>query len=274
MFKRVILASRLDLKDAIRLSEKILHFLKRRNITVFLEDELASKLGAEGIPLNQAHADLVIIVGGDGTVLRIANMIGSKIPLYVVKFGRIGFFADTTSENALNTIDKVLDQKFVRDECMMLSTNLAIPDALNEIRIGTVIPRQMMELSISVNGVKIAKDRLDALVIATPVGASAYALSAGANIIDPRVEAILIVPICPLSPNFRPFIVPSTVDISVKPESNMEYTVLADGHAQEKFRQPLEVKIWKSNRKTVFIRTDQNFYDRLRRRLNITFFNF
>ncbi len=274
MFKRVYITSRLDLKEAIEISKKIFHFLERRNITVTLEEGLASKLGEKGVTLDKARGDLVIIVGGDGTVLRIVHMIGGRIPLYVIKFGRIGFFADGTPENALMMIEKVLDQKFVRDKCIMLSTNLGIPNALNEIRIGTVIPRQMMEMSIYINGLKIAKDRLDAIVIATPVGASAYALSAGANVLDPRVEAILIVPICPLSPNFKPFIVPSSVEISVRPESNMEYTVLADGYAQEKFRQPLEVKIHKSNMKTVFLRTNQNFYERLKRRLNTSSLNF
>ena len=274
LFKTVILASRIDLKEAVYLSKKIFRFLKRRNITIILEKELASKIGEKGTPLTKAYGDFAIIIGGDGTVLRVANALGGRIPLYVIKVGRIGFFADTTPKNALVAIGKVLNQEFVRDESLMLSSNLHVPDVLNEIRIGTVIPRQMMELSIYINGSRIIKDRMDAVVIATPVGATAYALSAGANIIDPSVDAILIVPICPLSPNLRPVIVPSNAEVSIRSESQREYTVLVDGHVPKKIKRPLEVKIWKSEKKTVFLRADLNFYERLRRRLDVSFFNF
>ena len=274
MFKKIVITSRLDREDAVSLAEKIVQFIREKGLKPILEAQLASKLGEKGVPLDKVDGDLVVVVGGDGTVLWVVHKINGRIPLYAVKVGKVGFFADTIPTKVFTSLEKIFSGKFFYDECLMLKTNLDMPEALNEVRIGTIVPQQMMEISVFVDEVKIAEDRVDAVVVATPVGASAYALSAGANIVDPRVEAFLIAPICPLSSNFKPYIVPSNVKISIKPESKMEYLVLIDGQIQKIFKQPLNIQIWKSEKKTVFLRTEKNFYERLKRRLKTSCVDF
>jgi len=266
-----VITSRIDREDAVNLADEIAKFLLKKGLTVAYETSLASKLGKkEGVSLAEAEGDFVVVVGGDGTTLRVVHSINNRMPLFVVKVGRIGFFADVTPEEVFPALEKILEQKFIYDECFMLKTNINTPEALNEVRVGTVIPQQMMEVSVFVEDLKIAEDRVDAIVVATPVGASAYALSAGANIVDPRVESILIVPICPLAANFKPYIVPVNVTVSIKPKSRIDYTVLVDGHFQKTFNQPLDIRIWKSEKKTVFLRVRRNFYERLKRRLEVS----
>ena len=274
MFRKVVVVSRVDREDAVKLSSQIIDFIRGKGLTVTPENQLASKLGVEGESLNRVKGDLVVVVGGDGTVLWTIHNMATQIPLFVIKFGRVGFFADVTPEEAFSALEKVFHGNYMLEECLMLKTSLDLPEALNEVRIGTLVPQQMVDISVFVEDERVAKDRVDAIVVATPVGSSAYALSAGANIVDPNLEAFLIVPICPLSSNFKPHVIPTNFTVTIKPESQTEYLVLVDGQIKKTFTQPLTIKIWKSERKTVFVRTRKNFYERLRRRLNVSCVDF
>jgi NAD+ kinase len=127
----------------------------------------------------------------------------------------------------------------------------------------------MIELSVLINDLEVARDRVDAILVSTPSGASAYALSAGASIVDPKLNALLIVPVCPLSANFKPYIVPSNVEVSIKPElpADVDWIVGVDGHSVKKLSPPRTVKVKRSSREAVFLRRKENFYERLKRRL-------
>lgn len=273
MFKKVVVVSRIDREDAVNLANQIANFIQQKGLTVILENQLALKLGRKGEPLNKIDGDLVVVIGGDGTTLWTIHNLNVNIPLFVIKIGRVGFFAEVIPKEAFSALEEIFEGKFIRDECLMLKTNLNLSEALNEIRIGTVTPQQMVEISVFVEDEKIAKDRVDAVVVATPIGSSAYALSAGANIVNPNLEALLIAPICPLSSNFKPHIVPGNTTITVKPEGQTEYLVLVDGQIKKTFTHPLTIKIWKSEKKIVFIRRRKNFYERLKRRLSVSCVN-
>jgi len=134
-------------------------------------------------------------------------------------------------------------------------------------------PQRMVELSVLIDGLEIARDRVDAILVSTPSGASAYALSAGASIVDPRLNAILVVPVCPLSANFKPYIVPSDVEVSVKPEppAEMAWIVGVDGHSVRRLDPPRTVKVKRSSREVVFLRRRRNFYERLKRRFTVSY---
>ncbi len=274
MFKKVVIAGRSDIEDSIKLAEKIAKFLSEKGLKVTLEDNIASKLGFKGEPLNIVEGDLVIVIGGDGTVLRVLHAMPNKIPIFAVKMGRIGFFAETTPENVFTDLGKVLDGKFFYEEHFLLKTNLNLPEALNEVRIGTLIPQQMVEVSVLVDNSQIAKDRVDAVVISTPVGSSAYALSAGASIVNPEIEAIIITPICPLSSNFKSHVIPPKSIVTVILENEMDYLILIDGQIRKELSGRQEIKIWRSEKKISFVRVRKSFYERLKRRLKTSSVNF
>lgn len=274
MFKKVVIAGRSDIEDSIKLAEKIAKFLSEKGLKVALEDNIASKLGFKGEPLNIVEGDLVIVIGGDGTVLRVLHAMPNKIPIFAVKMGRIGFFAETTPENVFTDLGKVLDGKFFYEEHFLLKTNLNLPEALNEVRIGTLIPQQMVEVSVLVDNSQIAKDRVDAVVISTPVGSSAYALSAGASIVNPEIEAIIITPICPLSSNFKSHVIPPKSIVTVILENEMDYLILIDGQIRKELSGRQEIKIWRSEKKISFVRVRKSFYERLKRRLKTSSVNF
>jgi len=270
VFKRVGIVSRLDREDAVKLSAKVAGFLRDKGLDTLLEDGLAKKLGKQGVPLNQMSGDFVVTIGGDGTVLRTVHGISRGIPLFTINMGMVAFFADVYPREASKALERVLRGEFIRDNCFMLTTNLDISDALNEVRIGSEFPQQMIEMGVSINGTQIARDKVDAVLTATSTGASAYALSAGVSVVDPRIEAIVVVPICPLSANFIPHLFPSYVEVSVKPENDTEFNVLVDGQVRKKLDGPLEVKVKKSKNYVTFLRTGENFYERLRRRLRMS----
>jgi len=274
LFKKVVIAGRSDIEDSIKLAEKIAKFLSEKGLKVTLEDNIASKLGFKGEPLNIAEGDLVVVIGGDGTVLRVLHAMPNKIPIFAVKMGRIGFFAETAPENVFTDLGKVLDGKFFYEEHFLLKTNLNLPEALNEVRIGTLIPQQMVEVSVLVDNSQIAKDRVDAVVISTPVGSSAYALSAGASIVNPEIEAIIITPICPLSSNFKSHVIPPKSIVTVILENEMDYLILIDGQIRKELSGRQEIKIWRSEKKISFVRVRKSFYERLKRRLKTSSVNF
>ncbi len=270
MFKRVGIAARLDREDAVKLAGDVCHFLEENGVKTYLEPELASKVAREGTPLGEMKADLIVVIGGDGTVLRVLHSLSQKTPLLGIRMGTVGFLAEIESDQAFPGLKKVLNGDFIRDECMMLSNNLGLPDALNEVRLGTETPQQMIMLDVAIDGVKVASDRVDGLIVSTPTGSPGYALSAGAAVVDPRLQAMAIVPICPLSFNFRPIIVPSTQTVHIRPVRAKEVTVLIDGQFQKNLRPPSDLIVKRSSETVTFVRFRQNFYERLRRRLGTT----
>jgi len=270
MFKNIAIIARPDLKESLELAVRIADFLREKGLKPVFEAELASLLGVEGIPLRRMEGDMAVVIGGDGTVLRAVHGLCCRMPLFTVNMGRVGFFGEASPSKAISILQEILEGRFIQDSCFMLTTNLELPNALNEVHIGTEASQQMVDVAVFIDGVLIAHDRVDAILVATSRGSSAYALSAGANVVDPRLDAFVVAPICPLSRNFIPHVVPSDVEVTVKPESPAELIVLIDGQIRKKIGRVGEVKVRKAEESIVFLRTSQNFYERLKRRLRIS----
>jgi len=270
LFKRVGIAARVDREDAVGLGRDLCNFLQENMVGACVEPELASRLGLEGTPLGKMNVDLVVVIGGDGSILRVLHALPQKVPILGIRIATVGFLAEVEPQDAFSSIKRLLKGDFIRDECMMLSNNIGLPDALNEIRLGTKTPQQMIRLEVAMDGVRVACDRVDGLIVSTPTGSPGYALSAGSAIVDPRIDAISIVPICPLSLNFRPMIVPSNHVVHVKPLKADEIHILVDGQFEKNLRPAGEVVIKKSSESVTFIRFGLNHYERLRRRLGMT----
>ena len=271
MFEKALIFSRVDRPEAVELAGKLAAFLEGRKVKVYFERGLAAKLNVEGVNPREVEADLAVVVGGDGTVLRAVHSLPGEVPLFTVSMGRVGFFGEVSPEEASAFLGEVLEGKYVEDRHFMVEADVeGFPPALNEIKIGNENPQRMVDLSVYVDGSKVAQDRLDAVLVSTPSGASAYSLSAGACLVDPRLEVFLIVPVCPLSANFKPFIVPSNVKVSIKPEGEAGLLLLADGVASKRVYPPRTIEIRRSERFVVFLRRGFTFYERVKRRLRLS----
>jgi NAD+ kinase len=269
LFNSVAIISRTDKDEAIKLAKEISSYLENRGVVVSFEKELADKLKSKQ-KATDFEVDLIITIGGDGTVLRAFHMTNGLIPILPIRMGTVGFLCDEDWNQSTKALGKLLRGEFSKDECFSLQSNLDTPLAMNEFRLGCALPSHPIEVEVYVDESLIARDKLDGIIISTNTGASAYALSAGANIIDPRLEAIMIVPICALSTNFKPYIVPSDSTVTIKVIDGGDLMTLVDGEYQSRLAGIKEIKIFKSNNKVSILRTGPSFYERLKRRLNMS----
>jgi NAD+ kinase len=178
--------------------------------------------------------DLVIVAGGDGTLLSAARFAGPRgVPILGVNFGGLGFMTELQPEETFAGLERVLAGAYAIEERAALSAKLvrkrktvASHVVLNDAVITKTALARMLTLAVSVDGEPVATYTSDGLIVATPTGSTAYNLSAGGPILDPRMSAFLITPICPHSMTYRPLVVPGTVRIDAVLESRTEEAYL------------------------------------------------
>ncbi len=219
--------------------------------------------------------DMLISVGGDGTMLRTARMIGGHpVPLLGVNLGSLGFLAEVPVEELDMCVTEVLEGKYRIEERMMLQANVGgtpLKDAaLNDIVLALSNSSRMVSIQTFVNDEYLSTFRGDGLIIATPTGSTAYALSNGGPIVTPTTHSILLSPICPHTLTARTVIVPDDSVIRLRVESAFNNVYLAaDGQQQRLGKPPVELTIRKASSPMQLVkRLNTNFYDVLRRKLN------
>jgi NAD+ kinase len=203
--------------------------LRERRLDVLLDAEGAHLLGAEvgaAVPLVElgARCDLVIVVGGDGTLLHAARMMAEHgVPLVGINLGRLGFLVDVSPQDIESALDPILAGEYQSDQRAMLSVRVISDDglersyaALNDVVIHKWNTARMIEIEMDIDGVFVSAQRSDGLIVATPTGSTAYALSGGGPLVDPALDAILLVPICPHDLSNRPLVVPGDRRIGVR----------------------------------------------------------
>lgn len=173
-----------------------------------------------------ATVDLMVVLGGDGTMLAAARIIGHRrIPVIGVNFGYLGYLTDFTLDELFTALDSVREGCFEVDDRMMLEASvirggerITLPRALNDAVINKAAPARMIELECRINDAFVNSFRADGMIVATPTGSTAYSLSAGGPIVHPSLSAIVLTPICPHMLSNRPFVVSgeSTVKITFK----------------------------------------------------------
>ena len=284
----VTITSRLDSEYAIEVAEKTFKLLKKKGVRVILEENLAKRLGEKkGINIKEANSNIIIVVGGDGTVLRTANLIKEKeIPLLTINAGTVGFLSEINPTELEDKISTVLKGNYRIEECTRIKGTIQNKtstealkeititktyikrDALNEIAIITGTPLKVINLTVKKDGNQLFSGGGDGVIISTTTGATAYALSAGGPIIDPQLDVFVVVYLAPLKINQRPMVIPSNSRIEVEiNHDGSDGMIIADG--QEHIKTPVGTKIIleKSENKTRFIRIKRNFYEKLHKRL-------
>ena len=185
------------------------------------------------------RADLIVAIGGDGTLLYAARLIaGHSVPLLGINRGRLGFLTDVSPTSMLEDVDTVLGGRYSEDPRSLLAARLERPNAppvkalaLNDVVVNKVETGRTIDFETSINGRFVNSHSGDGLVIATATGSTAYALSCGGPIVDPHLEVLVIAPICPHTLSDRPIVVSSAATIEIRllerPESRAQ--VVCDG---------------------------------------------
>ncbi len=225
-------------------------------------------------------ADIAVCLGGDGTLLKTARRVGKKrVPVLGVNMGTLGFLTETTPEKMYWALDRVFENNYIIDQRSILRvtiyrdgvkiyTNLALNDAV----VNQGLFARLIDLRLEVNQRKIIDFEADGIIVATPTGSTAHALSAGGPIIHPSVHSFVVVPVCPASLSVRPIVIPSDRQLKVVVQTHRvkEHVGLTlDGQETFDLEYGDEIKIRKSSRVFEMIRiTGGNYYKVLRTKLH------
>ncbi|MDZ4732474.1 MAG: NAD(+)/NADH kinase [Nitrospirota bacterium] len=263
-----------------RTLQDVVSWLRARSIDVILDTTSAILLGEQGgyqkIQLAN-KADVLLVLGGDGTMLNAARLAGERsIPILGVNMGGLGFLTEVRLDNLYPSLERVFANDFVLDERLMLRTHIhrhgetvAQGVVLNDVVISKGTLARMIELKIAIQGRFVTNLRGDGLIVSSPTGSTAYSLSAGGPIIDPAVQSLILTPICPHTLTHRPLIVPGNAEIDVTLTSKDDGAMATlDGQVGVSITQGDTVVIQTSEHRTRLIRfPESNYYDVLREKL-------
>lgn len=213
--------------DVARAAAGLVDWFEARDVTALIGEDAAKLLDRSeaGVPAEEIgrRADLIVVVGGDGTLLAAVRLLnGRDIPILAINYGGLGFLTGVTLSELYDDLERTLAGEFVADRRMMLEVELkrgeqtvASHRALNDVVINKGTPSRLIEVEARVDGEYVSTFRADGLIVATPTGSTAYNLSAGGPIVHPDVQAILMTPICSHTLTNRPIVLPESVSIVV-----------------------------------------------------------
>ncbi|HJR77211.1 MAG TPA: NAD(+)/NADH kinase [Nitrospiraceae bacterium] len=258
----------------------VVGWLRDRRIDVILDTTSAALLGEPG-GYQKTHlalkADVLLILGGDGTMLNAARLAGERgIPILGVNMGGLGFLTEVRLENLYPSLERVFANDFVLDERLMLRTHVhrhgetvAQGPVLNDVVVSKGTLARMIELRIAIQGQFVTNLRGDGLIVSTPTGSTAYSLSAGGPILHPAVQCLIVTPICPHTLTHRPLIVPANAEIDITLTSRDDGAMATlDGQVGVAMTQGDTVEIKVSEYLTRLIRfPESTYYEVLREKL-------
>ncbi|WP_397408204.1 NAD kinase [Polaromonas sp.] len=228
-FRHVALIGKYHAQGSRSALEEIAHFLHAQGCEVTLEKDTASNTGLTQYPVLDvagvgAHCDLALVVGGDGTMLGIGRQLAQfGVPLVGINQGRLGFITDIAFEDFQTALEPMLRGEYDEDRRWMMQAKVVRDGrcvfnatAMNDVVVNRGATSGMVELRVEVDGRFVANQRADGLIIATPTGSTAYALSAGGPLLHPSISGWVMVPIAPHTLSNRPIVLPDTGEVTVE----------------------------------------------------------
>ena len=256
-------------------------WLRARNIETFIDPRTATTFGTNESALIReemaAKVDLLIVLGGDGTLLAAARAVhGHKIPILAVNLGGLGFLTSVTLDELYPVLESVLEGKHRTSERMMLDAEIIhyskpaeTQCALNDAVANKAALARMLDFDVAVDGNHVGRYRADGLIVATPTGSTAYSLAAGGPIIHPALDAFVITPICPHMLTNRPLVVPDIAKVELDfIEIGDPVFLTLDGQIGFQLEPRDRVVITKSKSKVQFVSPPRlTYYEILRSKL-------
>jgi NAD+ kinase len=255
---------------------KLFAYLEQKEIEPLLENETANCLKCRHKGVTQADmvksAQLIIVLGGDGTLLRAARMVGPKeTPIMGINLGGLGFLTEFSIEELKPALDDFLAGKHREESRMVLSVQFRGEDffALNDCSINMGPSCRVIETIIYCDSNYVTRFVADGMVIATPTGSTAYSLAAGGPIIFPTMGAILITPLCPHALAARPLVLPADETITVELDRNSEPAILiVDGQERREIRPGEKITCRKAVHKVrLVVPKNKTYYEILRSKM-------
>lgn len=224
-----------------------------------------------------ARADLIIVLGGDGTMIATARLMGdAEVPVLGVNYGGLGYLAEFRIEEVYEALESILAGNYRLDERVMLAVELVRGDqpvtrnrVLNDVVINKSALARIIEIEAYLNQQFVNSFRADGLIVSTPTGSTAYNLSAGGPVIFPSMNAVVITPICPFTLSNRPIVVPDDAVIELRLKTDQEDVALTlDGQVGFPLKVEDRVVIHKSQTTFNLVQpTNRNYFDVLRDKL-------
>ena len=282
-FRKIGLVGRSQQSGLQEVLQQLLGLLQARGLEVMLEDRLGEVLPdynqrlASRDEIGQ-EADLIIVVGGDGSLLSAARTLARyETPVLGINRGRLGFLTDITPDEMAQRIPEVLDGKFERESRFLLDADvrrdghvMGRADALNDVVVNSGTSAQMIEFELSINDTFVYRQRADGLIVSTPTGSTAYSLSGGGPIMHPTLDAMVLVPMFPHALSSRPIVVDgdSEIRVDILDRNRIHPPVTCDGQVNMTARPGDSVYICKKpHRLTLLHPVDHSFYASCRDKL-------
>lgn len=268
-----------DVKETLR---RLYDFLLQSGCEVFPDDTCRDSLAAPGAlfpPLQDLKGcDLAIVIGGDGTLLNAARILAvHQVPIVGINMGRLGFLVDVSPARMLDSLADILRGRYITEERFLLEATVARDGrtlvrhlAMNDVVVNNQFQTRMIEFFTHVDGRDVNHERADGIIVATPTGSTAYALSSGGPILHPALSAIALVPICPHTLSHRPLVIDSNseVTIVIDPDCKTVAQASFDGQANIELKPNDRIQIRRSVNARLLHPRGYDFFDILRVKLN------
>ena len=278
--KKIGFVTNIEKDPTLQETKKMVDFVLKKGCEVYVSENF-SDVHPDVIATSSSEmyksVDFVVVIGGDGTILRAARSAAIfDTPILGINFGTLGYLADVEKINAIDAIEKVLNGDFTIENRMMLEPYVErgcvsheINLALNEVCITNSVCSRMIKLSVEVNGEYFDTFRADGIIVSTPTGSTAYNLSAGGPILSPHTELMTITHICPHTLYARPFVIDGNDVVRIRVQSNYNNVQMScDGQSTVQMKNDDVIIVKKSRYVTRIIKTtNMNFYDILRRKM-------
>ena len=276
--KRIGIIAKKGEAKAVKAVGEFLRRLKKKKCEFFIEREVASALKVKGCRLEDIpkKSDMIMVFGGDGTLLSVARLVGSLgVPILGINLGSLGFITELSRDELDDNIDVIFSEDYCFEERIMLLTDvirqgkkMVRHNALNDVVLNKSALARMFEFDISIDRQYVSTFRADGLIVSTPTGSTAHSLSAGGPILYPTLESFLLTPICPHTLTSRPIVLPDSFTIEVIIINGDDVNLTLDGQAGYPLEVNDRIMIKKADYKTKFVVLhDRDYFKILRTKL-------
>jgi len=261
--------------EAASTAAELTTWLEKRGIERACEPVSAGTIHGKGTP--DVDADLLVVLGGDGTMLSTARLIGNRDTLVLgINYGSLGYLTEFRIEELYTALEAIIKGDYEIDRRGMLDVEHLSGDevvnsgrVLNDVVINKAALARIIRIEVKLNGLFVNSFRADGLIVATPTGSTAYNLSAGGPIIYPSMNAVVMTPICPFTLTNRPIVIPDDADIELTLDNENEGVILSlDGQTGFAMRAGDRIRISKSPASFNLVQpANRNYFDVLRDKL-------
>lgn len=284
--KRIGIIAKQNKPEAVPIVRNVMEWLQPKKIEVYIEEEMENLLTPRPPGTNlyvvekkeiPSHAEMIIVLGGDGTLLSVARLVGDReVPILGVNLGGLGFLTEITLEELYRVLERVIQGDFVTNERVVLNAavirrgeRLAEFVVLNDAVINKGALARIIDLEATINGEYLTTFKSDGLIISTPTGSTAYSLSAGGPIVYPSLHCMIITPICPHTLTNRPIVIPDDVEIRAFLKTKQQEVILTlDGQQGFSLEYEDVVEIRKAEGRILLIKSPyRHYFELLREKL-------